>query len=314
MSPSHDTWQMIAARLAQDQPVILVVVVSHQGSTPGKRGFKMVVDKDGPLCGTVGGGKMEFDLVALARDMIARREKMPVLLKRVHRTSGPESDRSGMICAGEQQLVLQPLNPENRGLITTIATANFGFLQLSPAGIGIDEAATAEIGFYENKEGWCYRERLGLPDTVYVIGSGHVGLALCRVMASLDFRIVAFDHRPDVPTVTGNHFADEVKIMDYQEIGDHIEEGDQAFAVIVTTAYPSDEMSLRQLVGKRLRYIGLMGSAAKLKKIFAAARAAGVSAEVLETIHAPIGLPINNRTPAEIAVSIAAQIIDIRNS
>jgi len=311
-------WQNAATRLAAGQHLVLAIVVAHRGSAPGKQGFKMIIGAEGPLAGTIGGGRMEFDLVKLAGDMLRNAAHAPLLLKKVHRARAPAAERSGMICAGSQQLLLQPLGPAHLPTIERIARAADGelpgFLEATPSGIDlVAQPGGTGLGFHNEPTGWCYRERLGARDTLYIAGSGHVGLAVSRIMALLDFHVVVFDHRADIPTVAENRFAHELMIIPYREIGAHIEEGDHAYAVIVTTAYPSDVEALLQLADKRLKYLGLMGSAAKIKKIFAEVTAAGVGSAALARIKAPIGLPINNHTPAEIAVSIAAQIIHIRN-
>ena len=91
-------------------------------------------------------------------------------------------------------------------------------------------------------------------------------------------------------------------------------EGDHVYAVITTTGFDSDAESLKQLIGKNLKYLGLMGSAAKIKHIFDHLRRDGLDPNLFKKVRAPIGIPINNQTPAEIAISIVAEIIQVRNA
>jgi xanthine dehydrogenase accessory factor len=89
--------------------------------------------------------------------------------------------------------------------------------------------------------------------------------------------------------------------------------GDNIYVVVMTLGYKSDETVIRSIVGKDLRYFGVLGSKAKMKTLMNALIADGVSKDRLSQIHAPIGLPINSHTPDEIAVSIAAEIILVKN-
>ena len=84
--------------------------------------------------------------------------------------------------------------------------------------------------------------------------------------------------------------------------------------MLVSHGYRTDEKILRKLIRKKYKYIGMLGSEAKVMKLFAGLRADGFTKEEIARVHAPIGLPIHSRTPEEIAVSIAAEIIRMKNS
>lgn len=314
-------WDFLQKRLSTGQTVTLVVVVDSSGSTPGKPGFKMAVGRDGGQRGTIGGGIMEHRLLERARALLAEADPRPQLVVQVHHKKAPPAIQSGMICAGTQHLVLCPLSPRDLEALRAIARAereeNAAALILSPAGLAyaLGAPAVENRGFRESSaEDWRYVEALGPRDTVYVIGGGHVGLALCRVLATLDFRIVVFDDRPDVATLKENSYAHEKIVGPYERIDQWIREGDNAYVVIVTSGFLSDAVSLERLIGKRTRYLGLMGSKTKLRHIFEHVRARGVAADLCKKVHAPIGIAIGNRTPAEIAISIAAEIVKLRNS
>ncbi|MFT4553352.1 MAG: xanthine dehydrogenase accessory factor [Chlamydiales bacterium] len=145
-------------------------------------------------------------------------------------------------------------------------------------------------------------------------GGGHVGLALSKVMASLDFHVTVFDHRPEVKTILENSYAHEIIITDFEEIGKIVAEGDNAYVAIVSTNFKTDEAALRALVSKKLRYLGIMGSAAKLEHLFGILRNEGYSNETLRKIHAPIGVSIYSRSVEEIGISIAAELVQAKNS
>jgi xanthine dehydrogenase accessory factor len=160
---------------------------------------------------------------------------------------------------------------------------------------------------------WTFREEAGQRPVLTIIGGGHVGLALSRVMAGLDFHVRVLDDRAGLATLAANVYAQETHVVSYRGIGRHVEEGERSYAVIMTYGHLADEKVLAQLAVKKLRYLGLLGSPAKNARIFARLRKKGVTAAQLRKVHAPVGLPIHSHTPEEIAISIAAEIISIKN-
>ena len=167
--------------------------------------------------------------------------------------------------------------------------------------------------YAEDDGTWLYRGPIGLEDTLYIIGGGHVGLALSRVAATLPFRIVVLDNREDLATMAANRWAHQRQVVDYDRIADHVVEGDRSWVVIMTFGHTHDRQVLEGLLGKELAYLGLMGSEAKVLQLFAAMLEDGSPAADLEGVKAPIGVPIGSHTPEEIAISVAAEIIAMRN-
>lgn len=313
-------WRFVADNLGHGMGVGMLCVVNHQGSTPGKQGFKMAVTMEGDLCGTIGGGIMEHRLVEKLKSMMSQEIPGLELLTQVHHEKAPPEFQSGMICAGTQDIAMLILKPSDLSTVTQILTAmdekKPTAILLSNHGFTCEASEIDAAGFHfvkENDFQWSYREVMGKPNTVYICGGGHVGLALSRQMALLDFHVVVFDSREDVDTMARNSFAHEKLVMPYEEIGAYVEEGSHAYGIVVTAAYPSDIASLKALLQKDLRLLGVMGSKAKLERIFATLREEGIDESRLAKVKAPVGLEIGNRTPAEIAVSIAAQIIGEKN-
>jgi xanthine dehydrogenase accessory factor len=130
----------------------------------------------------------------------------------------------------------------------------------------------------------------------------------------MDFHISLFDDRPDLNTISKNEYAADIKIVDsYERIGDHIPSGPSAYVVVMTLGYKTDEIVVRGLIDKEFKYFGVLGSKAKMSTMFRSLREDGNPDEKLARIRTPIGLPINSRSPEEIAVSIAAEIISVKN-
>jgi xanthine dehydrogenase accessory factor len=110
-----------------------------------------------------------------------------------------------------------------------------------------------------------------------------------------------------------NRFAHELRVIDYAESVHHIAQGDRSWAVVMTYGHANDAAVLRCLLPLELRYLGLLGSTAKVRQMFARFRADGVAQERLDRVSAPVGASIGSHTPEEIAISIAAEIIQERN-
>ena len=310
-------WQHAAAHLRAGRPVTLLCVLSSHGSSPGRQGFKMSVAPDG-TAGSIGGGIMEHKFVDLARAKLREADPDIVLRPQIHRREAP-TDRSGMICSGEQVVLLFPLRasdlPAVEACVAALEQLSASSFQLSAAGLAVGLAAADTPNFaYHEGANWYYEERLGFRDQVTIVGGGHVALALSRVLATLDFELTVLDDRPGLNTLEQNPYAHHKRTVRYETLAQEIPAGPSRFIIIMTFGYRPDEVALRQLLSHDVKYLGLMGSKAKVAELLASMRAAGFSEEQLARVHAPIGLPIQSRTPEEIAVSVAAELIRVRNS
>ena len=324
-------WTLAAACLRAGTPVALLVVLHSAGSSPGRQGFKMAVSA-ATVAGSIGGGIMEHKFVELARQRLRAGDATPLLRPQVHRREAP-ADRSGMMCSGEQDVLLWPLLPTDLATIAAIEAAlhtlSGGFLELSPAaGIqflppaattaGDTSAAPATDlpGFYEYRPGvaWRYRERLGFRDQLTIVGGGHVSLALSNVAAALDFELTVLDDRPDLPTLENNRAAHHRRVIDYENVAAEIPAGPHRYVVVMTVGYRTDAVVLRQLLARPYRYLGVMGSAVKVDELRRGLQESGFSAEAIARLRGPIGLPISSQTPEEIAISIAAELIQVRRN
>ena len=268
-------WEFVHENLQADEPVMLLLVVESGGSSPGKPGFKMAVTVDGRIHGTIGGGIMEKELADKSGKLLDRGSRRAQLLKLLHHEDG-SGKRSGNICSGWQRLAILPLAGSDSdsvdSLIFALKRNRPGRLKFSPQGMEFQprKKPSAAIDFkFKSAEDWLYQEEAGQRPTVTIIGGGHVGLALSRVMADLNFHIVVLDDRPFVATMTANTYAQEKHVVSYKSIGKHVSDSSQNYVVIMTFGHQADERVLQQLAGKKLNYLGLMGSPAKIARIFA---------------------------------------------
>lgn len=294
---------------------MLLVVAESNGSSPGRAGFKMLVTRD-EIIGSIGGGVMEVALVNEARKRLesGTLSHTSEVVSLVHRPNVPNA--SGMICSGSQSVILLHLGAGDRQTIESIVNGPNAAIRIDPNGLSVAFGApNGPIRFEDSGAlGFVYEETLGRRDRLFIVGGGHCALALSELMSKLGFRIALFDDRADLNTLRKNTFADEKTIVEsYEEIADHVPEGDDVFVVVMTLGYKFDEIVIRRLFGKSFRYFGVLGSRAKMAALIASLKKEGFDRRVLADIRTPIGIPINSRTPMEIAVSIAAEIILVRN-
>jgi len=308
--PKHtqaDPWRFALDCLRDGQRTVLVFVVDHSGSVPGVTGTRVVVS-EGAFAGTIGGGAAEMQLIERAVDHGGNGE-----VYRFRHTP----NAGGTLCSGVQDFAIIPLTRDDldaiRSIVETVENHRTGTLGLSADGVTFEPGETTPHTWSHAEDSWAYSGPIGLEDTLYIVGGGHVGLALSRIMATLPFRIVVLDNRDDLPTMAANRWAHELQVVDFDRIGDHVEEGDRSWVVIMTFGHAHDRLVLEGLLGKRYAYLGLMGSEAKVRQMFAAMASEGASEDDLEEVRAPVGMAIGSHTPEEIAVSVAAEIIAIRN-
>jgi xanthine dehydrogenase accessory factor len=308
-------WTLAAAALRAGQPAALLCVVRSAGSSPGRQGFKMVVTT-AAVAGSIGGGIMEHKWVELARQRLREGDYAPLLRPQIHRREAP-ADRSGMMCAGEQEVLLWPLRAADLPVITAIEVASRelvgGFWEVSEAR-GLQWASEMPDEFYSYRPGpaWRYREQLGFRDQLTIVGGGHVSLALSRLASLLEFEITVLDDRDDLPTFEANHFAHHRQRVNYETLV--VLPSPRHYVVVMTVGYRTDAVALRRLLGHYYAYLGVLGSVTKVAELRRVLAEEGFPATELAQLRGPIGVPINSRTPEEIAVSIAAELIAVRNA
>jgi len=311
-------WKFIHSKLSQDKTVYLMTVIQHKGSSPGRQGFKMAVANDNEIYGSIGGGIMEFNLVELCKELLQGTKPQSFIKHQIHK--GTIVDGSGMICSGEQTVIFYPLDKTDflsiQGILTAYADNKSGTLSISPEKFTFsvyEEPASKYNYTHTNESEWWYNEFLNKKDIVYIVGGGHVGLAATKLLKQLGFSVVVFDNRTHLNTFEENSFADKKQIIDYTNVSDYIPESNSVYVAIMTNKYTDDKLALSKLARKNYHFIGVLGSKAKLKLMFEVMQKEGFTKDELDKIHAPIGLHIYSQTPEEIAVSIAAQIVTIKN-
>ncbi|MEW5980975.1 MAG: XdhC/CoxI family protein [Acidobacteriota bacterium] len=155
-------------------------------------------------------------------------------------------------------------------------------------------------------------EPLDAAPHLYVIGAGHVSQHLARLAGDVGFRVHVVDDRSAFANPERFPTAVDVTAEDIEHYLRTTPMPGTAFVVVVTRGHTHDLDALRALAGRSLRYLGMIGSRAKVKQVGDALLADGAPPEWVRAIHAPIGLRIGAITPEEIAVSIVAELIAVR--
>ena len=156
-------------------------------------------------------------------------------------------------------------------------------------------------------------EVLQAKPTLLIAGAGHVAVPLAELGCLLGFRILVADDRPGFANVARFPNADELVVAPLNELTSKVPITPRTFVVIVTRGHEHDEAVLRQVVSSPAAYVGMIGSRRKVRAVFERLLADGIPKEQLARVFAPIGLRTGSQTPAEIALSILAEIVTVQH-
>jgi xanthine dehydrogenase accessory factor len=297
-----DFFKKVQQILQEEKRLILLVVIANEGSSPGRKGFKMIVSRQ-QMYGTIGGGIMEHKLVEYAEKLLQKPRFEPFIKHQIHDKSAPK-DQSGMICSGQQTIAFYDIDSSYFSLTEEILSDEVITLYYSNHGIEIDAPKNYK---------WLYSESNSFAQKAYIIGGGHVGLALSEVLSKLNFEIHLLDHRENLNTMTANHFVQSKEVVEFESIENHIPEGDNIYVIIMSFGYRTDDIIIRRLLDKKFKYIGMLGSATKINTLFKNLISDGFDESQIKKVQAPVGINIKSETTYEIAISIAAQLINVKN-
>lgn len=308
------------ARIPEDREFVVATLVHVQGSAPQKPGARLVVHPDGVLLGTIGGGCLEMETRRQA--LLAMGETTPHFLSlRLDDDFGWDD---GLICGGRATIWLDPDHRRWRDLAKQIVpvlrdgNACRVTTSFAPEQRGAMEWVEWDGGerdpivddgsgtFKRMDEAWCP------PPTVVICGCGHVGAALVPMAAAVGFQVIAVDDRPEFANSERLPAAHRVACEDLEQFAANFPSKRSTYWVIVTRGHRNDGKVLSRLMGRPRAYVGLIGSRRKVRMIREGLIADGHPAGDVDTVHAPVGLDIGARSPEEIALSIAAQLVQVR--
>jgi xanthine dehydrogenase accessory factor len=288
----------IVQRCAAGEKLAMCVLVRARGSTPQAAGAKMLVLADGRTIGTLGGGCVEAEVRSRALAQLAAGTPANLYDFRLDHDYGWDD---GLICGGVMDVHVRVLDRSDLPRFESL-------LQDLRSGASIDFVVPLE----STDEQKAYVETVRPPPKLVIAGGGHVGQSLGMLAAALDFRLTVIDDRPGYVT------ADRFPCAADRIVGDIETEllkaaiDPQTYVVIVTRGHRNDGRALAAVVNSVAKFVGLIGSKRKIKTIFDDLMQQGVALEKIARVHAPIGLEIGAVSPAEIAVSIAAELVAVR--
>jgi xanthine dehydrogenase accessory factor len=279
------------------RPVALCVVVAARGSTPQAPGALMVVDQAMQTTGTLGGGCVEAEVRKRAFALL-RGSASELLSFTLDHVDGWDD---GLICGGAMDIAV----------VSLAAAAPY---ERALADLRAGRDATLALHVQQDGQWVEYRVRVEREPTLLIAGAGHVGAALAKLCVGLEFRVVVVDDRADFANAERLPPPIEPIAADIETTLRTYLIDAATYVVIVTRGHRHDQQALAAVIGSAARYVGMIGSRRKVRLIREALLEAGVDPAQVERVHAPIGLPIQAVTVPEIAVSIAAQLIEVRRA
>ena len=151
------------------------------------------------------------------------------------------------------------------------------------------------------------------PPSLIVVGAGHIAVPLAAMGKMLDYEVVVIDDRTTFANKSRFPTADHILVDDYETAINGLDLGPSSFVVLVTRGHRHDVLSLRKVIQKDLGYVGMIGSRRRVYAVLKLLKDEGVTLADLGKVRAPIGIDIGAQTPAEIAICILAEIIDVWN-
>ncbi len=280
------------------RPSALCTLVRTRGSTPQSAGAAMLVRSDYATTGTLGGGCVEAEVRRRAFELLERRQSAQLEFVLDHDYGWDD----GLICGGKMTVAVMPITEQTNVQPFRSALDRYRARQLAEFAVRVEhEGSLLE-----------YRINLEVPPRLLIAGAGHVGRALAKLAVDLDFHVVVFDDRADMASL--ERFGPRVERR-VGEIADELRAypiDRSSYVVIVTRGHSRDHQALHAVVEREAAYVGLIGSRRKSRMIFDDLVERGVPAERLQRVHTPIGLGIGAVTVSEIAVSIAAELVQVR--
>ena len=349
----NDIFQEALSLVKAGQTAALSTIVSSNGSLPMSRKAKMLVGPDGRIVGTVGGGCLEADVWAEAREVMesGRPSLQTFVLTEKH------AGDSGLNCGGNVEIFTEPLDAERSSEVlqtlseirqarsaAALATLVAGEQDLegrkmivradgsTVGSLGLPEAEAAVMAELNDEEVLpedllkvIHVDRQARPTTVflesvcpeptlYLFGGGHVSLAIAQIACTVGFRIVVIDDRQTFSNRDRFPMADETLTLEMGSAFQHLEIDDLSYIVAVTRGHQHDKTVVEQAVRTEAAYLGMIGSRRKIALMWKELEGMGIPRDKLEAIHAPIGLDIGSDTPEEIAVAVVAELIATRRS
>jgi len=340
--------ESLAAERGAERGLVLATIVETEGSTPQVVGSSAIFSSAGLVMGTVGGGLLEARVGSIAGQALVDRKTRLISV----RLDADPSDREGAICGGAARVLIDPgvgrdrtvfakalegIRKRRPGYMITkirlspdegdvVSTERVWLAVDEPWHLHVDGYASEALAFddreapgsprlYKGENGLTFVEPVKPLPRLVIAGAGHVGKAVARLGKLLDFSVTVIDDRTEFANAENVPEADEIIVGDIgASVGTIAYSADDYF-VIVTRGHQKDAEALMAAIGRPAAYVGMIGSKRKIELMRSESLASGLAtAEDWAKVHAPIGLEIGSKTVEEIAVSIAAELVQVRSA
>ena len=293
----------------QGHKVWLVTVIETWGSAPRPPGALLCVRDDGLVAGSVSGGCVEDDLIDRLRH--GERVDHPSLI--AYGVTKEEAARFGLPCGGNLRLVQEPLTGvawidevlDRTSRHELVART----LELDTGKVQVEAASRGDVFEFDGRR---LRALFGPRWRLLIIGAGQLSRAVAQMALALDFEVICCDPREeynltwDIPGTTFSKAMPDDLVLELQL--------DPHSAVVAVTHDPKlDDLVLLEALKSPAFYIGALGSRGNTAKRRERLAMFDLSPAEIDRLHGPIGLDIGAKTPAEIAVSIVAEIVAVQN-
>ena len=340
------SWKDLSTTLENENSVALCTIIERRGSVPREIGARMLVRKGGSIIGTVGGGIGEHEVIKAAQESIEKRQSGLLDFS----LAGEQGLDSAAICGGHFTVFIsywskaddydlavsvaatlqggkahflveslpQPecgkmerclLDPEGNkvvgtalapSLATVSETSNFGTTSTSVQSITVDERKFL-------------LSEITLPPQMVIFGGGHLALPLAEMASWCRFLVTVVDDRPEFSDPQRFPTANKIITAPMEAIRDLYTPGPNSYLVLITREHKHDYILLKQILGTEYAYLGMIGSRRRTGQVKQRLIDEGFNPIEIRQLYSPIGLPIGAQTPAEIAISIMAEIIETRH-
>jgi xanthine dehydrogenase accessory factor len=339
-------FEAIIQSIGKHEDVVLATMIESIGATPRSSGTKMLIHRDHSIVGTIGGGKLEANAIQSADEVFeARCSKLFE-----YSLTGKEASAFDMVCGGLGEVLLSfisgsdpslsevfrkaiaAISGQGKGwLITQYSKENFSrqssdfcFITEEKDIIGNlflkeetlktifqSEQPTLLLRNPDSSE-IIFADKVQKKNTAFIFGGGHVAKDTAFLADFVGFQTVVLDDRAEFSNQERFPNCQVLTVKSYTDLP-NLPIDNQSFVIIVTRGHLGDYDVLKQVLRTDAFYIGMIGSKNKRDLIYERLRKEGIDEEQIKRIHSPIGLPIHGETPAEIAVSIIAEMILARS-
>ena len=299
------SWDKLVNSIKEHNEIILATIIDKRGSTPRGINTSMIILPDADIIGTIGGGPVENEIIKESLNLMQAKSSKII-----------EKNFSGeeVICGGRIKVLLEYFNMEDMPFLNKL---------LNEYNKGKNIFITRDLNNFKRElfekinnipeNNNLYIQQIKSPPELLIFGAGHIAVPLCKMASLCDFSVFVYDDRDDFARKERFLEAKKVILCDFNNIMPHIKLKNNTFIVLVTREHAHDEILLKQLLGQPYKYLGMIGSKKRVSSVKNRLKKANFNEKEIDNIFSPIGLKINSETPAEIAVSILAEIIMIKN-